>query len=90
MALNIKNSEVEQLATEVSAITGESNTEAVRQALRERKVRLAFRITSVSQKKRLSHYLEQELWPVIPLEQLGRRLSREEEEAILGFKEGGF
>ena len=89
MALNIKNSEVEHLVEEVSAITGESKTEAVRQALRERKERLAFRMTSVGRKVRLAHYLEHELWPVIPPEQLGHRLSRKEEDAILGFKENG-
>ncbi len=87
MALNIKNPEVEHLAAEISAITGESKTEAVRQALRKRKAQLAYKITSVSRKKRLTLFLEQELWPVIPPDQVGRRLSRQEEEAILGFKE---
>lgn len=33
MALNIKNREVERLAAEIAALTGESKTEAIRRAL---------------------------------------------------------
>jgi antitoxin VapB len=40
MALNIKNPEVVQLATEVARMAGETKTEAIRQSLIERKVRL--------------------------------------------------
>ena len=40
MALNIKNQEVERLAAEVSELTGESKTQAIRKALEERKSRL--------------------------------------------------
>ena len=36
MSLNIKNKEAHKLAQEVAALTGESLTEAVTQALRER------------------------------------------------------
>ena len=36
MALNIRNPETEQLATELAALTGESKTRAVTEALRER------------------------------------------------------
>ena len=43
MALNIKNPEVESLATELAGVTGESKTEAIRQALVERRARLRFR-----------------------------------------------
>ena len=42
MALNIKNASVENLALELSQLTGESKTEAIRRALEERKQRLAF------------------------------------------------
>jgi hypothetical protein len=34
-------------------------------------------------------YLEEELWPTAPPDQLGRRLSREEEDDILGYGPGG-
>lgn len=40
MALNIRNSETEKLAAELSRATGESKTEAVTKALRDRLVRV--------------------------------------------------
>ena len=40
MALNIRNSEAEQLAAELARQTGETKTEAVAQALRERLARV--------------------------------------------------
>jgi antitoxin VapB len=39
MALNIKNPEVERLATEVALLARETKTEAIRRALEERKAR---------------------------------------------------
>ena len=89
MALNIKNSEVERLAGEVAQLTGETKTEAVRRALEERKARLAFQVASGSRASRLRGFLERELWPIVPKDQLGRALSREEEETILGYGVAG-
>ena len=40
MALNIRNLEVEQLAAALAKLTGETKTEAVRKALRDRLARL--------------------------------------------------
>lgn len=40
MALNIRNREAEQLAAAVTKLTGETKTEAVTKALRDRLVRL--------------------------------------------------
>ena len=40
MALNIRNSEAERLAANLAEITGETKTQAVTQALRERLARL--------------------------------------------------
>ncbi len=40
MALNIRNAEVEKLAAELALVTGESKTEAVTKALRDRLVRV--------------------------------------------------
>lgn len=34
-------------------------------------------------------YLEEEVWPKAPEGQIGRRLSREEEDEILGYGPGG-
>ncbi|MGH7824917.1 MAG: type II toxin-antitoxin system VapB family antitoxin [Candidatus Binatia bacterium] len=89
MALNIKNSEVERLVEEVADLAGESKTEAVRRALEERRARLTLRIAGDHRSTRLKGFLEREFWPVVPQEELGRRLSRAEEEAILGYGESG-
>lgn len=85
MALNIKNEEVERLATEVAHITGETKTEAIRRALAERRQRLSYRIAAGDRQQRALRFLEREVWPRIPAGQLGRRLSRAEEEEILGY-----
>lgn len=85
MPLNIKNKTVERLVAEVAGMTGESKTEAVRRALEERKARLAYRITGEHRDARLRRFLTNEVWPTVPEDQLGRRLSRTEEEAILGY-----
>ena len=89
MALNIKNAEVERLAEEISRLTGETKTEAVRRALEERKDRLAYREAHASRADRLRAFLEREVWPVVPGGQLGRTLSKEEQETILGYGESG-
>ena len=58
MALNIKNKEVERLAAEVADMTGESKTEAIRQALDERRRRLRLRIPDDVRRERLVGFLE--------------------------------
>lgn len=89
MALNIKNDEVERLAAEVARITGESKTEAIRRALAERRQRLAYRLSHTDRQTRALRFLEEEVWPRIPADQLGRRLSRDEEDEILGYGPAG-
>lgn len=89
MALNIKNSEVEQLAAEVARMTGESKTEAVKRALLERKQRLSQRSGAPDGPLRAMRFLERQVWPAVPKSEVGRRLSREEEDAILGFGPSG-
>jgi len=85
VALNIKDPETERLATEVAALTGESKTRAIRVALQERKQRLGFRVKRRSRKDEMLRFLERDVWPRVPVEERGRRLSREEEDAILGY-----
>jgi antitoxin VapB len=85
MALNIKNQEVESLATELANLTGESKTETIRRALLERRARLRFRITEAGRKERIRRFLEREVWARIPADQIGRGLTKEEREEILGF-----
>jgi antitoxin VapB len=84
VALNIKNVEVERLAAEVARLTGESKTEAIRRALDERRSRLRNRSSS-DRRARVLKFLEAKVWPSLPKSQVGRRLTREEEDAILGY-----
>jgi antitoxin VapB len=85
MALNIKDPEAERLATEVAAMTGESKTRAIRVALEERRERLAMRIVRRDRGQALRRFLAEEVWPNVPTKALGRRITRREREAILGY-----
>jgi len=85
MALNIKNPEVERLVDEVAKIAGESKTEAVRKALEERRERLAFQVPPRDRRAEVMRYLEREVWPKVPPDLLGRGLTKEEQEEILGY-----
>jgi antitoxin VapB len=89
MALNIKNTEVERLAREVARLTGETKTEAIRRALVERRGRLRAGISQEGQAERLWRFLETEVWPRVPEEQLGRAPGRQEREEILGYGSEG-
>lgn len=89
MALNIKDPETEQLAAEVAALTGDTKTGAIRCALRERKRRLILAQTGMARGDRMVALLERRLWPDLPPEVMTQVLSREQEEAILGFGPDG-
>lgn len=85
MALNLKNAEVERLVAEVADIAGETKTEAVRRALQERLDRLVERRAPVGRATAVRHFLELEVWPLVPDSERGRHLTRAEEDEILGF-----
>jgi antitoxin VapB len=85
VALNIKDGETERLAAEVAALTGESKTGAIRTALRERKERLVLQGSGGDRERALRQLLEEEIWPSIQPELLGRAPSKEEQEQILGY-----
>jgi antitoxin VapB len=89
MALNIKSPEVERLVEALAAMTGESKTEVVRRALLERWERLSLQQSRREPGSDFLRYLEEEVWPKAPPGQLGRRLSRNEEDEILGYGPGG-
>ena len=89
MALNIKNPDVEQLVTELARLTGESKTETVRRSLLERKERLSFRVAAADRTARAIRFLQSDVWPTIPEGERGRRLSSDEEDAILGYGPDG-
>ena len=90
MGLNIKNTEVERLASEVAGMAHESKTEAIRRALLERRARLQARAGNRADGRSLREYLERSVWPLIPPAELGRALTRDEEDRILGYGPGGF
>lgn len=85
MALNIKDPETEKLAAEVAAITGESKARAVKVALQERRQRLAVRVVRRDRAEELRRFLAEEVWPEVPRKVLGKRVTRREREAILGY-----
>jgi antitoxin VapB len=87
--LNIKNPEVESLVTELAEATGESKTEAIRQALLDRRARLRFRVSRSALKERILRFLEREVWARVPEDQLGSAPGKAEREAILGYGEKG-
>jgi antitoxin VapB len=80
----VKNPEVERLAEEVARLAGETKTEAIRKALLERKARLA------RTERPRSEVIEEFLREMHDLLPKGRRPTKEEEEAILGFGPEGF
>ena len=90
MALNIKNIEVEKLAGEVANMAHETKTEAIRRALAERRARLRARAGKPGGRKSLREYMEHNVWPTAPPEELGRVMSREEEDRIPGYGPEGY
>jgi antitoxin VapB len=89
MALNIKNTSVERLAAEVAELAHETKTEAIRRALEERKERLELHVASRSRSRRAWAFLEREVWPLVPPEQSGKALTKDEKEEILGYGPDG-
>ena len=89
MALNLKNAEVERLVAEVADLAGETKNEAVRRALQERLERLVERRAPVGRAAAARQFLEHEVWPLVPVTELGRRLTRAEEDEILGYGPDG-
>jgi antitoxin VapB len=91
MALNIKNARVERLATEVARITGETKTEAIRRALEDRKNRLALKTARPGGRiSQIKDYLEREVWPHIPADLRGKKMTKREREEILGIGPDGY
>jgi antitoxin VapB len=91
MALNIKNAEVERLATEVARMARETKTEAIRRALEDRKNRLALKAGGRADRlKDLTEFLEREVWSKVPPDVLGKKISKREREEILGIGPEGY
>jgi antitoxin VapB len=88
MALNIKNAEVERLATEIARLTNTSKTEAIRQALLEKRDRVGVLTSQSNRRERLYRFMETQIWPGIPAS-ASRRWTKDEEDAALGYGESG-
>jgi antitoxin VapB len=88
MALNLKNPSVERLAADVARLAGESKTEAIRRALEERKRRLTGR-SKAERRQRVLQLLQRRIWPGLPPGERGRRLTRKQEDRILGYGSDG-
>jgi hypothetical protein len=87
--MNIKNEKVEQLAQELAHITGASKTAAILHALEERRERIARQAPKKRRMAQALDFLENEIWPNIPRQLLGRRVTKKERERILGYGRGG-
>jgi antitoxin VapB len=81
MALNIRNPETEKLAADLAALTGESKTQAVTKALRDRLARVKRRRA----RRRLSDELDEIATHCASLPVLDKR----GDEEILGYGESG-
>ncbi|MBA3364225.1 MAG: type II toxin-antitoxin system VapB family antitoxin [Actinobacteria bacterium] len=89
MALNIKDAETERLAAEVARLAGETKTRAVKVALAERRRRLERRVKEQDRSVELRRMLEDEIWPQISPDVLGKRTTKAEREQILGYGSEG-
>lgn len=89
MALNIKNAEVERLATEAAELARESKTEAIRKALTDRVLRLRMECGGRSRDQRIDAAVAR-FRTDFPRGDFGRTMMKAEEEEILGFGQDGF
>lgn len=90
MALNIEDRETERLAAEIAEMTGDTETGAVREALREKKERLGAAPSGQSARRQkpgsMQEWLETEIWPHIPEELLDREpMTKAERAEFLGY-----
>ena len=76
------------LLSELSRLTGETKTEAIRRALEERKRRLSG-ARPKARREAVVTFLKKRVWPTLPKSELGRVLTRAEEDAILGYGPDG-
>jgi len=63
--------------------------EAVRQKPVEQEARLEPRGGRLNRKESLLEFLEREIWPNMPASELGKTLTHEEEDEILGYGPDG-
>lgn len=86
MAMNIKDPEAERLVAELAALTSQTKTGAVRQAVRAELVRV--RQASHPQRRTLQRLLEEQVWPTIP-DGARTPLDKGQQERLLGIGPDG-
>jgi hypothetical protein len=88
MALNFRDRETRKLATEIAALTGESEEQVVHQSLRERRDRIEAPAQSSGRRPRtmeeMLHFMETEIWPLIP-NRGGPPMTKAERAKLLGY-----
>jgi len=89
MALNIKNEEVERLVAEVARRSGQSKTEAIKQAMKSQLVRLQASETKEERLAQIMHFLKAEVQPNVKPEYRGKAMTKAEREDILGYGPDG-
>jgi antitoxin VapB len=86
VAFTINDPETERLATEVARMTGASEAEAVYEALAERRGKVSPKPQGKGRPKDMQKWLETEIWPLVPRQELGRPpLTKVERAALLGY-----
>jgi hypothetical protein len=80
---------VERLAEELAEMTGETATSAILRALEERRERIAMGPSGKPRLAQALDFMEREIWPTIPRRIMGRRVTKNECERILGYGKGG-
>lgn len=87
MALHKRNVELERLVEEILHLTDKTKTEAIRRSFAERSQCLAHRQVLDQPATRVRAFLEHEVWPEVPEEERGQRLTSTEEDELLGYGE---
>lgn len=73
------------LIRDIAALTGESAEQVVLQALEDRLARLSGPSSKAERKQHLLNVLETSVWCYAPRGQVGRTLTQEEQDKILGY-----
>jgi hypothetical protein len=96
MALEIRDKETREMATEIAKRIGTSEEEAVRQALEEKRQRLRLRRRHDGGRRWRTYeeweqMMEEKIWSKIPDELLDQPpMTKEEKEELLGYGPEGF
>ena len=73
------------MAEEVARLSGQNKTQAVRQALEEKRERLSLRVSHAARTVQRRRFLEREIWADIPDELLGKPHDDALDDEILGY-----